>query len=83
MPKRISKSKRSKDISEWAHGIVNESTEGQLPTKTQISQFMSVMGRKGGKIGGKRRLETMSSKERSAIAFKAAQARWKKKDSNS
>ncbi len=70
MPKRISKSKRSKDISEWAHGIVNESTEDQLPTKTQISQFMSVMGRKGGK-------------ERSAIAFKAAQARWKKKDSNS
>ena len=84
MPKRISKSKRSKDINEWAHGIVNQSTaEGQLPTKTQISQFMSVMGRKGGKIGGKRRLETMTPKERSAIAFKAAQARWKKKDSNS
>jgi hypothetical protein len=37
---------------------------------------MSQMGRKGGKIGGKRRLETMTDEERTAAAQKAARARW-------
>ena len=39
---------------------------------------MSEMGRKGGKIGGKRRLKTMTKAERSKIATNAAKARWKK-----
>lgn len=43
-----------------------------------ISQVMAEMGRKGGRIGGKRRLETMSSRERSLVAKKAAKARWAK-----
>jgi len=38
---------------------------------------MAELGRKGGKKGGKRRLETMTSRERIEIARKAAQARWK------
>jgi hypothetical protein len=38
---------------------------------------MAAMGRKGGKVGGKRRLETMTAKARSDVAKKAAQARWK------
>lgn len=46
------------------------------PTSEQISSFMSSMGKKGGKIGGKRRLETMTAEERSAAASKAAKARW-------
>lgn len=49
-----------------------------LPTQSQISAFMAELGRKGGKIGGKRRLETMSSQERKRIAKKAADARWEK-----
>ena len=48
-------------------------------SKSLLSQVMSEMGRKGGKIGGKRRLETMSAKERSKIAKKAANARWNPK----
>jgi hypothetical protein len=40
---------------------------------------MAEMGRKGGKIGGKRRLETLSDRRRSQIAKQAAQARWAKK----
>jgi hypothetical protein len=40
---------------------------------------MAEMGRKGGRIGGKRRLETMTDRQRSAIARKAAKARWSKK----
>jgi hypothetical protein len=34
------------------------------------------MGRKGGQIGGKRRLVTMTPAARKAAAAKAAQARW-------
>lgn len=37
------------------------------------------LGRKGGLIGGKMRAASMSADERSAIARKAALARWNKK----
>jgi hypothetical protein len=40
---------------------------------------MSKLGAKGGKVGGKRRLETMTQDERSAIASKAARAMWAKR----
>jgi hypothetical protein len=39
---------------------------------------MAAIGRKGGQIGGKRRLKTMTKAERSKVAAKAAKARWKK-----
>ena len=39
-----------------------------------IKKVMSEMGRKGGKIGGKRSLETMTATERQARAKKAAAA---------
>lgn len=39
-----------------------------------ISKIMAEMGRKGGKIGGKRSLETMTPEERSARAKKASLA---------
>ena len=47
-------------------------------TPANISEYMAVIGRKGGQIGGKRRLKTMTKAERSKIAAKAAKARWKK-----
>jgi hypothetical protein len=34
------------------------------------------LGRKGGLIGGKRRLETMTPEQRSEVARKAAAVRW-------
>jgi hypothetical protein len=90
MPKRISRKKRKTRISqepdpdELMHRRVMESVAEFAPesttgafTKTQISQLMSQMGRKGGKIGGKRRMQTMTQQERSQVALKAAQARWK------
>ena len=40
---------------------------------------MREIGSKGGKIGGKRSLETMTSEERSARAKKASQAAAKKR----
>jgi len=39
---------------------------------------MAEMGRKGGRIGGKRRLETLSDRRRRQIARNAAKARWTK-----
>jgi hypothetical protein len=48
------------------------------PDKSVISQYMAQIGSKGGKIGGKRRLQTMSDKQRRDAAAKAASARWSK-----
>jgi len=39
---------------------------------------MSAMGRKGGKIGGKRRLITMTPEHRREVAVNAAKTRWAK-----
>jgi hypothetical protein len=39
---------------------------------------MAEMGRRGGRIGGKRRLETMTKRQRSNVAKAAAKARWAK-----
>jgi hypothetical protein len=87
MPKPLKKkarSKRSKDVNELAHQLVRESTEDHgsepliLDFKAQLSAYMSGLGRKGGKIGGKRRLTTLTQERRDEIALKAAQARWAK-----
>jgi hypothetical protein len=50
-----------------------------MPTKKLISEVMKAMGRKGGKIGGKRSLETMTPDERTARAKKASEAAAKKR----
>lgn len=42
--------------------------------KKTISEVMKAMGRKGGKIGGKRRLETMTPEQRSEVAKKGGEA---------
>jgi hypothetical protein len=60
-----------------AHSLVSESLGESLPSPTQISMLMAELGRRGGKKGGKRRLVTMTPKQRQEIARKAAQARWK------
>ena len=71
------------DLNQRMHLLGNRSTstaEATLPeaTKEEISRVMSALGKRGGKKGGKRRMETMTQVERSAIAFKAARARWDK-----
>jgi len=47
--------------------------------KSTVSEVMREMGARGGKIGGKRRLQTMTPEERKKSASKAAKARWSKK----
>ncbi len=44
-----------------------------------LSEIMAELGRKGGKIGGKRSLKTMTPAERSARAKKASLAAAKKR----
>jgi len=83
MPKPIKQTERPRDVNQWAKQMVDLSTRENSDTierltKPQISMLMSELGRKGGKIGGKRRLETMTAKKRTLLAKRAAQARWKR-----
>lgn len=80
MPKRISRN--IKDSNQIAAAVVKQSTSEDIDTQPLtpelLSQVMSEMGRKGGKIGGKRRLTTMTAVQRKKAASKAAKARWRK-----
>jgi hypothetical protein len=82
MPKRIKHSKRPSDVNQIAHRLVEQSTaqpeaSSQTPPVTaNISEYMAAIGRKGGKIGGKRRLKTLTAHERKTIASAAAKVRW-------
>src|SRR5271156_7132374 len=90
MEAMIGKGKRPRDPNQLAAWTVAVST-GQIPepqpevpkvtgsaAPANISEYMAAIGRKGGQIGGKRRLKTMTKAHRSKIAAKAAKARWKK-----
>jgi hypothetical protein len=83
----IGKGKRPRDPNQLAKWIVDQSTSEAEPESAaapppsidlEISKYMAAIGRKGGQIGGKRRLKTMTKEQRSKVAAKAARARWKK-----
>ena len=85
MPKRISKPNRPRDVNLTARQLVALSTDQPTPAPIEptpspldISLVMAEMGRRGGRIGGKRRLETMTAARRRKIAKKAADIRWAK-----
>lgn len=85
----VGKGKRPRDPNQLAKWIVEHSTsdtpepqEVQPPIATapaNLSAYMAAIGRKGGQIGGKRRLKTMTKEQRRKVAARAARARWKKK----
>ncbi len=72
MPKRSSK---PSDPNALAAAIVAEATEEPQPKKNPAAV---ALGRLGGKKGGPARARKLTKQERSAIARKAAQARWAK-----
>lgn len=76
MPKRSSSTKRPQDANQLAAGIVAKAT-GQTPRARRKNPAAVALGRRGGLVGGKARAESLSPKERSDIARKAAAARWK------
>ena len=83
----IGKGKRPRDPNQLAAWTVAVST-GQIPEpepeppkvtgsapSSTISEYMAAIGRKGGQIGGKRRLKTMTKAQRQRVAAKAAKVR--------
>ena len=71
------------DFVQNARRIVDESTRPHEAPPTQInpsliSQVMAEMGRKGGKAGGKTRMDSMGAKGRSEFGRAAVNARWAK-----
>jgi hypothetical protein len=84
MPKRIKHTKRPRDVNQLSHRLVEQSTAqlevlSSIPlVPASVSEYMATIGRKGGKIGGKRRLSTLTAHERKIIASAAAKARWNK-----
>jgi hypothetical protein len=81
MPKRIKQ--RWPDLNELSRQIIFSDTQTQStkePTSAELSRVMAALGRKGGKIGGRRRMETMTAEQRKDIASKAAKTRWNKRE---
>jgi hypothetical protein len=78
MPKR-KRTNQNLDEVQSAHNVFTQVIESTETVKlTLVQQVMREMGAKGGKIGGKRRLETMTDEQRRRSAKKAARARWAK-----
>lgn len=83
----IGKGKRPRDPNQLAEWIVDQSAgdareahetpESIAPVN--LSEYMAAIGRKGGQIGGKRRMKTMTKEQRKKIAAKAAKTRWSKR----
>ena len=80
-PRSIVAKKRPTDVNQLGKFMVDQltaSTQQDQPTTSEISRVMSALGRKGGKIGGKKRAASMTAERRSEIALKAARSRWAK-----
>jgi hypothetical protein len=76
--------KRPTDPNRAAHNQINEHLArmaGPMPDDfgTQLSTYMSELGRRGGRASGAKRMQNLNPKQRSEIAFKAAMARGDKK----
>jgi hypothetical protein len=82
MPQRSSKKKPPTDTNALASFIVAAATDERLktePTPEEVAHDAAVaLGRRGGLVGGKARAASLTKKKRSAIAKKAATARWKR-----
>jgi len=80
--KRTGKSQNPKrrptDVNLLARQLVRESTETvEAPvTKNDLSRVMAELGRRGGKLGGKKRAQALTPERRREIALKAARKRW-------
>jgi hypothetical protein len=79
MPNRKRTPEKLDDVQN-ARRVFIEAT--QTTELTVVQKVMREMGAKGGKIGGKRRLETMTDEQRKRSARKAAKARWAKVKKN-
>ena len=78
MPKRTRNTKQLDTVQNARRVFLEAIETTETVELTIIQKVMREMGAKGGKIGGKRRLETMTDEQRRRSARKAAKARWAK-----
>jgi len=82
MPNRSSKRKLPRDVNQRAKSVVDQATSEASPEPQTADDGKNpaavALGRLGGLKGGKARAAKLSKTERSAIAKRAAAARWKK-----
>ncbi|HLM99260.1 MAG TPA: hypothetical protein VK335_08265 [Bryobacteraceae bacterium] len=76
MPKRTRTTEKLDTVQNARRVFLEATTE--TVELTVVQRVMRDMGAKGGRIGGKRRLETMTDEQRRRSARKAAKARWAK-----
>jgi hypothetical protein len=73
--------KRPRDLNQLAASIVGDATSDeprQKPEERVKNAAAVELGRMGGLKGGKARAAKLSAEERSSIARKAAETRWKR-----
>ena len=78
MPKRKRNPEKLDDVQNARRVAMQAIESVETVQLTVVQQVMREMGAKGGRIGGKRRLETMTEEQRKRSARKAAKARWSK-----
>lgn len=66
------------DFAQIAFRVVTEATEGKPADEDGKNPAAVALGRLGGRKGGKARMALLSAEERSEMAKRAAQARWRK-----
>jgi hypothetical protein len=77
MPKRLRKPQS--DPNEGAFFVLRQVGLTDSPPVPEKDPLAVELGRRGGKVGGKRRAENMTEDQRKESARKAAAARWGKK----
>jgi hypothetical protein len=77
----MKKKKAPIELNKLASFIVDQATNEELEVEEKPTKNPAAveLGRLGGKKGGRARAEKLTPEQRSEIARKAAQARWKKK----
>ena len=80
MVKRSSrKNKAKRDVAQNALRVVEIATGAPLSQRKNPAAV--ALGRLGGRVGGKRRAETLTPERKREIASQAARARWAKEES--
>lgn len=83
MQKRSSKTQKGRDANVTAFNVVQQATaEDEIPQRVKNPAAVA-LGQLGGRKGGKARAEALSPGQRSEIAKKAAETRWKKEKGES
>ena len=82
MSEQESKKRRKKrpvDLNRMAFSITQDATQGEFSVETEKNLRAVELGRLGGLKVGLARAKKLTAEERSEIARKAAEARWRKR----